>query len=77
LYLIFFHRRKILKVDGRDGRGPQNREKKILLGEINVSRAGDKVHAGDKALTRETPVQRGRVNRYDRVKTTIIHSTTD
>jgi len=26
--------------------------------------AGDPVHAGDKALTRETPVQRGRVNRY-------------
>jgi hypothetical protein len=33
--------------------------------EINVSRAGDPVHAGDKALMRETPVQRGRVNRYD------------
>ena len=32
--------------------------------EINVSRAGDPVHAGDKALTRETPVKRGRVNRY-------------
>ena len=32
--------------------------------EINVSRAGDPVHAGDKALTRETPTQRGRVNRY-------------
>ena len=27
--------------------------------EINVSRAGDPVHAGDKALTRETPAQRG------------------
>jgi hypothetical protein len=26
--------------------------------------AGDPVHAGDKALTRETPAQRGRVNRY-------------
>ena len=25
---------------------------------------GDPVHAGDKALTRETPAQRGRVNRY-------------
>jgi hypothetical protein len=25
---------------------------------------GDPVHAGDKALTRETPVQRGRDNRY-------------
>ena len=33
--------------------------------EINVSRAGDPVHAEDKALTRETPAQRGRVNRYD------------
>ena len=32
--------------------------------EINVSRVGDPVHAGDKALTRETPVKRGRVNRY-------------
>ena len=32
--------------------------------EINVSRAGDPVHAGDKALTLETPTQRGRVNRY-------------
>jgi hypothetical protein len=31
--------------------------------EINVSRAGDPVHAGDKALTRETPAKRGRVNR--------------
>ena len=27
--------------------------------EINVSSAGDPVHAGDKALTRETPVKRG------------------
>ena len=26
---------------------------------INVSHAGDPVHAGDKALTWETPVQRG------------------
>ena len=32
--------------------------------EINVSSAGDPVHAGDKALTQETPVQMGRVNRY-------------
>jgi hypothetical protein len=32
--------------------------------EINVSHTGDPVHAGDKALTWETPVQRGRVNRY-------------
>jgi hypothetical protein len=32
--------------------------------EINVSRAGDPVHAGDKTLTQETPAQRGRVNRY-------------
>jgi hypothetical protein len=26
--------------------------------------AGDPVHAGDKALMRESPTQRGRVNRY-------------
>jgi hypothetical protein len=32
--------------------------------EINVSRARDPVRAGDKALTRETPAKRGRVNRY-------------
>ena len=32
--------------------------------EINFSRAGDLVHAGDKALTREIPVQRRRINRY-------------
>jgi hypothetical protein len=32
--------------------------------EINVSRARDPVHAGDKALTRESPTKRGRVNRY-------------
>jgi hypothetical protein len=32
--------------------------------EIYVSHAGDPVHAGDKAFTRETPVQRGKVNRY-------------
>ena len=32
--------------------------------EINVSRAGDPVHEGDKALKWDTPVQRGRVNRY-------------
>ena len=36
--------------------------------EIYVSRAGDPVHVGDKALTRKTPAQRGRVNRYDRFK---------
>ena len=35
--------------------------------EIYVSRAGDPVHAEDKALTRETPVQRGRVNRYEQL----------
>jgi hypothetical protein len=34
-------------------------------GEIYVSRAGDPFHAGDKALMRETPTQRGRVNSYD------------
>jgi hypothetical protein len=33
--------------------------------EINVSRARDPVHVGDKALTRETPAKRGRINRYD------------
>jgi hypothetical protein len=32
--------------------------------EIYVSCVGDPVHAGDKALTLETPAQRGRVNRY-------------
>jgi hypothetical protein len=70
IVLYFFHRRKILKIDGRDGRDPQNRENKFCWGEIvreiNVSRAGDPVLAGDKALTRETPVQRGRVNRYEK-----------
>ena len=35
-----------------------------IVREINVSRAWDPVHAGDKALTRETPTKRGRVNRY-------------
>jgi hypothetical protein len=35
-----------------------------IVREINVSRAGDPVHEGDKALKWETPVQRGRVNRY-------------
>jgi hypothetical protein len=38
--------------------------RKRCVREINVSRARDSVHAGDKALTRETPVKRGRVNRY-------------
>jgi hypothetical protein len=28
----FFHERKILKVDGRDGRDPQNREKNAPAG---------------------------------------------
>ena len=32
--------------------------------EIYVSSVGDPVPAGDKALTRETPMQRGRVNKY-------------
>ena len=40
--------------------------------EINVSRAGDPVHAGDKALTWESPTQRGMVNRY--ATFTIIHT---
>ena len=38
--------------------------RKRCVREINVSRAWDPVHAGDKALTRETPAKRGRVNRY-------------
>ena len=40
--------------------------------EINVSCAGDPVHAGDKALTQETPAQRGRVNRYARGRTHLL-----
>jgi hypothetical protein len=44
--------------------------------EINVFRAGDPVHVGDKALTRETPAKRGRVNRYaDHVE--ILHCKTE
>ena len=35
-----------------------------VVQEINVSCAWDPFHAGDKALTRETPAKRGRVNRY-------------
>ena len=35
-----------------------------IVREINVSRTWDPVHVGDKALTRETPAKRGRVNRY-------------
>jgi hypothetical protein len=35
-----------------------------IVQEINVSRTGDPVHAGDKALTQDTPAKRGRVNRY-------------
>ena len=38
--------------------------RKRCVREINVSRAWNPVHAGDKALTRETPAKRGRVNRY-------------
>ena len=38
--------------------------RKRCVREINVSRAWDPVHAGEKALTRETPAKRGRVNRY-------------
>ena len=37
---------------------------KRCVREINVSRAWDPVHAGDKALTWETPAKRGRANRY-------------
>ena len=35
------------------------REQKVCVREINVSRAWDPVHAGDKALARETPAKRG------------------
>ena len=38
--------------------------RKRCVREINVSRARDPVHAGDKALTRQTPAKRGRANRY-------------
>ena len=38
IVLDFFHGWKILKVDGRDERDPQNREKILLLG---GDRAGD------------------------------------
>jgi len=41
MVLDFFHGRKILKVDGRDGRDPQNRENDFLLG------GEEKVCAGD------------------------------
>jgi hypothetical protein len=47
--------------------------RKRCVREINVSRAGDPVHAGDKALTRETPVQRGRVNRFDSIHIYVVH----
>jgi len=45
--------------------------RKRCVREINVSRAWDPVHAGDKALTRETPTKRGRVNRYDKSGSTV------
>ena len=49
--------------------------RKRCVREINVSSAWDPVHAGDKALTRETPAKRGRVNRYGvRAKDTYQHS---
>ena len=44
--------------------GGRSCRRKRCVREINVSHAGDPVHAGDKALTWETPAQRGRVNRY-------------
>ena len=68
LYLIFFTGGRFWKLMG----GTEGILKIVrtffswgeIVQEINVSCAGDPVHAGDKALTRETPVQRGRVNRY-------------
>ena len=42
--------------------------RKRCVREINVSCAWDPVHAGDKALTRETPTKRGRVKRYANCK---------
>ena len=44
--------------------GGRSCRRKRCVREFNVSHAGDPVHAGDKALTWETPAQRGRVNRY-------------
>ena len=68
IVLDFFHGQKILKVDRRDGKALKVGRNFFCWGEIareiNVSHAGDPVHAGDKALTWETPAQRGRVNRY-------------
>jgi hypothetical protein len=43
-----------------------------IVREIYVSRAGDPFHAGDKALTLETPAQRVRVNRYDVIDQSMI-----
>ena len=44
--------------------GSRSCGRKRCVREINVSRAWNPVHAGDKALTRETPAKRGGVNRY-------------
>ena len=51
--------------------------RKRSVREINVSRAWDPVHAGDKALTQETPAKRGRVNRYGQVYTVVTGMYTD
>ena len=48
--------------------------RKRCVREINVSRAWDPVHVGDKALTLETPAKRGRVNRYAKMVNVISRS---
>jgi hypothetical protein len=77
IVLDFFHGRKILKADGRDS---QNRENIILSG---GDRAGGKGVCGrlmspaqETQSMRETPVQRGRVNRYDKVDCSFIYPLT-
>jgi len=48
--------------------GGRSCRRKRCVREIYVSRTGDPVHAGDKALMWETPVQRGTVNRPEACK---------
>jgi hypothetical protein len=40
IVLDFFHGRKILKVDGREGRDPQNREKNAPAGRFTCMKIG-------------------------------------